>query len=796
MLWKNRLVSFVALLALGLGIGANSAIFSVINSLLLRPLPYDKPEGIVMVWESRPQQGVTENVVSAADFKDWREQNQVFQHLAAFQGDTFGLGDVEMATQIYGARVSSNFFTLLGIRPALGRTFNAEEETPGKEHVVLMSHGLWRNRFGADPRIIDRPIRLNDETYTVIGVLPPEFEFQDRDLQLWSPLVMTDKELSNRGLHYLTVVGRLKPGVTLEQARADMGGIAGRLAQAYPDKNEGHGVNLVSLHDQLGKTVKTALLMLLAVVLCVLLIACANVANLLLSLTVDRRKESAIRTALGASRMRIFRQFLTESLVLSILGGVIGLLFAFWGVKLITTLIPEVTSVTIYGWDKISVDGRVIGFTLAVAVLTGIVFGTAPALRASDFKLTEELKEGTKGSSGGSRSFLRNLLVVTEIALALTLLTGAGLMLKSFWRLQDVDPGFDPRNLLTMELPISTARYPTPAQQIAALQQITRRVEGLHGVEAVGAVFSLPLGGQRASRTFTVDGQAPQSSSQDARASYNAISPNHLRAMGIPLLKGRDFTEADLAAPPGAIIVNATLANRVWPGEDPLGRRIKIGGPQSTNPWLSVIGVAADARQASLNSDVRPEIYVPLTQSPVPNLYLTVRVTSDAATLAPEVRRAIQEVDGNQPVGNIRTMEEVLSESVAQPRLYAVLLGCFAALALLLSVVGIYSMMAYSVTQRTQEIGIRMALGAAPRDILRLILGQALLLTLIGGVIGLFGAFAATRLVSSLLFGISAQDPLTFVQVSLILLVVALAASYIPARRATRVEPLRALRHE
>jgi putative ABC transport system permease protein len=659
-----------------------------------------------------------------------------------------------------------------------------------------MTYGLWQERFGADRGIIDRTIRLNDESYRVIGVLPPDFEFQDRDLKLWAPLALTGEALANRGLHFLTVVGRLKSGVTLAQARSDMDSIAGRLAQSYPDQNEGHGVSLVPIKDQIGKTVKTALLILQVVVAFVLLIACANVANLLLASAVKRQKESAIRTALGASRMRIIRQFLTENIVLSFLGGVLGLLLAFWLIKVITALIPEVTSVTIYGWDKIRIDGRVVLFTFVVAVLTGIIFGTAPALRASDVKLSEELKEGTKGTAGGRKKFLRNLLVVTELALAVVLLIGAGLMLKSFQRLQDVNPGFNSQNLLTLELPISTTRYPTSAQQMTAFQQIAQRLEKVNGVEAVGAVFSLPLGGQRASRSYTVEGQAPQSSAKDARASYNAISPNYLRTMSIPLLKGRDFNEHDLVGPPAAVIVNATMARRLWPDEEPLGRRIKIGGQQSTNPWLSVVGIAADATQTGLDNVVRPEIYVPLTQTPVPNLYLVVRAASAASAIAPEIRRAILEVDRNQPVGIVRPMDDVLAESVSQPRLYAVLLGCFAALALILSVVGIYSMMAYSVTQRTQEIGMRMALGAQPRQILRLILRQALVLTMIGGIVGLLAAFAATRVMSSLLFGISVYDPLTFAEVLIVLLVVAFVAGYFPARKATRVDPWLALRHE
>lgn len=796
-LWKNRGITLVAALVLALGIGANSAIFSIVNALLLRTLPFEKSEQIVMVWEKRARQGSNETPVTAADFHDWREQNQSFEQLAAFNGASFTLTSSDQPEQYMGANVTSNFFSALGVKPMLGRAFSKEEEQPGSNHVVIMSYGLWQRRFGSDPNIINRQVALNGETYTVVGVMPTDFEFFDRDINWWSPLSLKEDELLNRGLHFLVVVGRLKQSVTLAQARADMETIASRLEQQYPDKNAGHGVNLIPINEQFSKDYKTILLILQFAVGFVLLIACANVANLLLSGAAKRQKEIAIRTALGATRLRLIRQLLTESVVLSLLGGLLSLILALRAISLIKTIIPEATNAIIPGWDKIGLDARVFGFTLLVSVLTGMLFGLAPAIYASKVDLNESLKEGTKGSAGSSRHRVRNILVISEIALALMLLIGAGLMIKSFQLLQHVNPGFETDNLLTMELPLSEAKYPTLAQQVIVLQQFEERINSIQGVKAAGLVFALPLSGHGASRTFTIEGQPPPTPTQEPRAGFNAISPTYLRAMGIPLLKGETFTQQDLLNNSnGKVIINSTLAQRYWPNEEPLGRRLKIGGAQSKNPWLTVIGVAGDVKHIGLDSDVKSEIYVPITQAPAPLVALVVRTASDPTKLVADVRNQIQSIDKDQPIGNIKTMNQVLAEAVAQPRLYTILIGIFAGLALLLAVLGIYSMMAYSVVQRTQEIGIRMALGAQPRDILRLVLSEGMRLTLIGVAIGLVGSFVVTRLISSLLFGVSATDPVTFIAVTSLSIVIALIASYVPARRATKVDPMIALRYE
>jgi putative ABC transport system permease protein len=813
MLLKKPGFTFVAVLALALGIGANTAIFSVINAVLLRPLPFNDPDRLVMVWGSAPQvQAEWDKLpASAAGFEDWREQNHVFEQLAAFKTWAWNLtGSNSEPEQVWGARVSADLFPVLGVKPLLGRTFLPEEERNGATHVILMGHGLWQRRFGSDPNIIGRTISLTGQSYTVVGVMPPGFKFPggtnmlsgfrfSPQTELWEPLAITNDDLKNRGTLNLAVIGRLKPNVTLEEAQAEMTTIARRLEEQYPDSNQGLGIKLVRLHEQVVGQVRLALLVLLATVGFVLLIACANVANLLLARSTSRQKEIAIRTALGAGRARLIRQLLTESVLLALVGGAAGLLLAFWGIDALGALIPE----NIPRANEIGIDARMLGFTLLVSLLTGLVFGLAPALQASRTDVNESLKEGMRGmTSSLGRNRLRSLLVVCEIALALMLLVGAGLLIRSFIRLQQVSPGFDPRSVMAAEvaLPFQPgAKYEDEKKQAAFFEQAIERIETIPGVESAGAVESLPLSGAVESSSFNIDGRAAaQSAAEQPNADYTEVSSHYFRAMGIPVIKGRAFTSDDRADAPGVVVINESLGRKYFAGEDPLGRRITFDNLKDPEAkWLTIVGVVGDVKQTNLNAETEPAIYLPHTQSPSPLMTLVVRTRSaDPTSVAASVRGEIRALDRDIPVTSMRAMEQVLAASVSQRRFSMLLLGIFAGVALLLAAVGIYGVMAYSVTQRTHEIGIRMALGAQGGDILKLVVGQGMILALIGVAIGLAAALLLTRVMMSLLFNVSATDPLTFAAVSLLLITVALIACYIPARRAMRVDPMEALRYE
>jgi putative ABC transport system permease protein len=793
-LWKSPTFTLVAVVALALGIGANSAIFSVVNAVLLRPLPYAEPERLVMVWEENAKAGYPRDTPSAGNFIDWREQSQVFEGMAALAEQSFNLTGAGEPERIAGQRVSAGLFPLLGVEPQSGRALLPEEDQPGRDRVVVLSHGLWQRRFGSDPSLVGRSISLNGESYAVAGVMPPGFQFPDRETQLWVPIAFSSEEAANRGRHYLSVVARMKHGVTLRQAQGEMDAIAARLREQHPDENRDLGATVTTLHEHVAGEIKPALLVLLGAVGFVLLVACANVANLLLARAAARQKEIAVRVALGASRLRLVRQFLTESVLLGALGGGAGLLLSVWGVGLLKTFIPEDISQA----AQVSVDARVLGFTAAVSLLTGLVFGLAPAAQASRFNLNETLKEGGRDSAAGARgNRLRNLLVVTEVALALVLLVGAGLLVNSFLRLRGVDPGFRTDNLLKMTVLPAEQKYPDRARRAVFYTELLNRVKTLPGVQSAAVTTSLPLTATGDSQGFSVEGRPDPPGERRPAVVTRVVSPDYFATLGIPVLRGRGFDDQqDRAGVAPSILINEAMARRYWPGEDPLGKRITMGTPES-GPWMPVVGVVRDVRQFELESEPKPQVYLSYLQAGIfrPK-QLVVRTSVEPRGLAASVRGAVWSVDKDQPVSDISTMEEVVSESLARQRFSVLLLGVFAGLALLLAAVGIYGVMSYTVEQRRHEIGIRMALGAQAGDVLRLAVGQGLKLVLWGVLLGLCAALALTRLMSSLLYGVSATDPATFAAISLLLVCAGLLASYIPARRATKVDPLTALRYE
>ena len=658
----------------------------------------------------------------------------------------------------------------------------------------MMNHGLWQRRFGSDMKIIGKPLTLNGFACTVVGVMPPDFQFPSREAELWVPISFTPQQAANRGRHYLQVLARMKPGVSLQQAQAEMSAIAVRLQQQYPASNTDLGAAVTPLHEHVAGDIKPALLILLGAVGFVLLVACANVANLLLARAAVRQKEIAIRVALGASRLRLIRQFLTESILLAALGGVVGLLLSLWGVSLLQSFIPE----NISQIKAVSIDAKVLGFTLLVSLLTGLIFGLAPATQASNFNLNETLKEGGRDSAAGSRgNRIRSLLVIAEVAVSLLLLIGAGLLINSFLRLRNVDPGFRINNLLTMKVVLPKAKYPDAARRSAFYTDLIHRVESLPGVKSAAVTTNLPLYRQGNSIGIVIDGRPDPAPGQEPIVVTRVISPSYFSTMGIQLLQGRQLNEQDKADSPAVAIISETMARKLWPGEDPLGKRISPGKPKSPDEWITIVGMVKDVRQFELNADPKPQMYLSYAQAGFfdPN-DLVVSTNVEPLSLASTVRKAVWEVDKDQPVSDIRTMEDILSESIARQRFSMLLLGIFAALALVLAAVGIYGVMSYSVAQRTREIGLRMALGAKASDVLKLVVGQGLKLVLIGVVFGLVAAFILTRVMSSLLFGVTATDPITFITISLVLISVAVLASYIPARRATKVDPMIALRYE
>ena len=788
MLWKRPGFAAVVVSTLALGIGANTAIFSVVNAVLLRPLPYRNAERLVWV-AGNVRGGTNRASVSPPDYVDYRAQNTVFEEFAASGSvasavNLTGAGEPERLT---GSRVTANYFRAFGVKPALGRVFGGDEERAGPEPVAVLSDGLWRRRFGGDPSVVGKSLTLDGKAVTVVGVAPPEFQYP-AGTELWVPLDLDDPEMKIRAAHFLRPIGLLKEGVTLEQARAETDLIARRLEEQYPETNERWSLNLVPLEEQVVGGVRTSLWVLLGAVGFVLLIACANVSNLMLARAAGLRRELALRTALGASRWRVARQQLTESVLLALAGGALGLLLASWGVDVLTALgagdIPRTR--------EIGVDGRVLAFTAALSVLTGLVFGLLPALRASRTNLNEVLKDAGRGTAGPGRGRVRAALVVSEIALALTLLVGAGLLVKSFVGLRRVNPGFEPANVLTVRIDLARARYAKPEQAAAFFGELQRRVAGLPGVEAVGMVSELPLSGQPNDMYFSVAGRPPQTADQKVTADYRRVNHDYFRAMRVPVLRGRGFTEQEVAGNAQVVVINETLARNFFPDEDPLGRRLVIDFGKAEE--FEIVGVAADVLHRSLEGGVYQMMYVPTLR--IGGTNLVVRTSSDPLALASAVRGEVAAVDREQPISAVRAMEEVVSGSVAQQRFRTLLLAAFACVALLLAGVGIYGVIAYSVTHRTHEIGVRMALGAGVADILKMVIGQGMALALAGVALGLLAALALTRVLSSLLFGVTATDAATFAAVSFLIAAVAFLACLLPARRATKVDPMVALRYE
>jgi putative ABC transport system permease protein len=792
MLWKNPGFTFVAAFTLALGIGANTAIFSVVNAVVLRPLPFPDAERLVWFDGVNPARGITESSLSLPDYLDWQSQADTFQSMTAFvQGGAILSGEDAEPERVPRGVVTASFFPTVGVNPALGRALLPEDELPGSEPVAVLSHELWQRRFGANPNVAGGKFSLSGRTVTVVGVMPAGFDYPAR-AQLWSPL-KTDADDRRRDNRYLQVLARLKPEATRAEAQTQIDALSARFAQQYPETNGGQSAKLTGLQEWTTRGVRTSLLLLFGAVGFVLLIACANVANLLLARGAARRKEIALRTALGAGRPRIIRQLLTESLLLAFVGGAAGLILSLFLTDLLIALSPA----DVPRLNEIKLDARVLAFTAGVVSLVGLLFGLAPAWQASKTDLNEVLKDGGRSSTEGrGRNRLRAMLVVAEMALSLLLLVGAGLLVKSFVLLREVNSGFDPVNVLTMRVSLPGARYAEPQQRAAFFSELTERVRALPGVEAAGATLSLPLGGSNFSvgRSFVREGR-PLVSAESLDTDYFVATPDYFKTMRIPVKAGRAFAEQDRAESPPVVVVNESLARQVFPGEDPVGKRLTVWRDEKFA--REIVGVVGDVKSSRLDAQTNSQIYVPYAQDAGWGaLTLAVRTTVEPETLTAGVRGAVLSIDKHQPVHDIKTMDDVLTASVANNRLVVLLFGLFALFALLLATVGIYGVMSYSVAQRTHEIGIRMALGAQQADVLRLIFKQGLALTLAGVGLGLVGSFALSRLLSSLLFGVSPTDPVTFGGLSLLLAGVALLACYVPTRRAMKVDPMVALRSE
>ncbi|MFL6333881.1 MAG: ABC transporter permease [Pyrinomonadaceae bacterium] len=800
-LWKSKGFTAVAVVTLALGIGANTAIFSVVNGLLLRPLPYADSERLAIIWTHSPGANVAQDWPSPGQFSAVKAGTTAFGDLALAQGQSLNLAGESGAERIGAVRTTSNMFALLGVRPVLGRVFLPEEDAPGRPPAVVLSHGLWQRRFGSDPAVLGRSIALSGDSYEVVGVMPPDFQLgyevmptvgsvQQADVLL--PLPLSAERMARQGDENYNIVGRLKPGATVEQAQAELNLVARNLGQQFPEnypQSRAFSFSVRPLLEQVVGDVRPALLVLLGAVAFVLLIACANVANLLLARAAVREKEMAVRTAIGAGRGRIVRQLLTESVALSFVGGVLGLIVAVWGLDGLRALSPG----NIPRLQNVALDGRVLLFTSAVTMLTGVLFGLAPALRASRVNLGETLKEGGRALAGGGGQRLRNALVVAEVALSLVLLVGAGLLIRSFMRVQQVEPGFDARGVASLRLSVGGTPYQgEPSSEY--YRQLLERTRALPGVESAGLVTILPLGGGIGWGGVTIEGYVPAGGQDEIQADYRIAGVGYFETMRVPLKSGRYFDERDAEDAAPVAIIDESMARTYWPGADPVGRRLKTGGDDA--PWMTIVGVVGGVKQYALDTDSRVTVYLPHGQNPSGTMYLVARTEGDAGVLAPSLTKEARAIEPNVAVFDVKTMEGRLSESLARRHFAMLALGLFALVALLLAAVGIYGVMSYSVAQRTREIGVRVALGASRRDVLGLVLKRGMLLALVGIGAGLAGAFALTRLMSSLLFGVSAADPLTYVAISLLLGTAALLACYVPARRATKVDPMVALRYE
>ncbi len=785
-LLKRPGFTVVAVMTLALGIGANTAIFSVVNTVLLRPLPYRDAKNIVAIWQNNAKAGVARNDVSPANFLDWQDQSRSFASIAGVEPFGFSMIGNGEPEQFRAWLVTTGFFETLGTNAIRGRTFTAQDYQPGNERVVVIGYALWQRRFGGDQNLVGQKLTLNGQPFTVVGVMPPEFQLP-ADREVWAPRVLRESDRTLRGATYWNVVARLKPGVTIGQAHDEMNAIAARLASQYPDTNGGVGATLVSLPEQLTGNVRSALWLLLGAVGFVLLIACANVANLLLVRGAERHREFAIRSALGAARIRLIRQLLTESVLLALLGGVGGMLVATWGVRAIVSL----NSAKIPRIEHVGMDIRVLVFAIGVSLFTAVLFGLIPAAQFSRPDLRSTLND-RGAATGSSRNWIRNSLVVAEVAVALVLLTGAGLLVRSFVSVTSVDPGFEKDRVLALQ--VFLRRNLTTEQVTKFYDQALEKTAAVPGVQSAALVASPPFINLEQDAPFTIQGQPAPPKGSEPTAFYTEVSPDYLNVLSVPLSRGRFFTKFDQNDSTPVVVVNQTMARRYFPNEDPVGKQLTIAFDHPET--REIVGVVGDVLHSGLDTNARPEMFVPYWQSPTPQMTFIVKTRPEASGLLASVKTAIREVNPNQTFAKTATMEELVNESLKQRRFNLFLLVSFAGLALVLAGIGVYGSINYSTRQRTHEIGLRLALGAQTSDVLRLIVGHGLALSLTGVAIGLVASFALTRLMSGLLFGISATDPLTFVSISLLLISIGFVASWIPARRATKVDPLVALRYE
>ena len=795
MLRKSPGFTIVAVLTLALGIGANTYIFSVVDALVLHPIAFPDPSREVALWERLPSIGADRIELSPANFLDWKSQNHVFDHFAVQSWWDANLGGVEHPELLHGFLVTPDYFAALEAQPVLGRAFLPEEGTPGNDHVAVLSYPLWRDHFSSDPAIIGKSVVLNGTRYAVVGVMGSDFN-HPAGAQVWGALAFTPQVAANRGSHYLDGFAHLAPGVTPAKAQAEVSAIASRLAQQYPQTNTGRDAHVMPLMEsEVGQT-RAPLLVLLVAVGVVLLIACANISNLLLARAGSRQREISIRAALGATRRRLIRQWLVESMLLGILGGGLGILLAFFCLKVQVVRIPPEFARMIPGWDKLGINTPVLLFTSIISLGTGLLFGFLPAFRASRLNLNDVLKEGAPSAGlGRRRGLLRNVLIVAEVALSLVLLTTAGLMMQSFVRLQHVSPGFNPDRLLAMFVALPEARYTSNQQTASFYEQLIDRVQTLPGVQSAATANIIPLAGMNSTWTLRIEGRPEPKPGEEPEASLRSISNSYFRAMQIPVLRGREFSSQDSAKSLQVVAVNEAFAARYWPGEDPLGKRMRFSGSPEDHPWRTVVAVVGNVRN-QLDVSAPSEMYFPLRQQTQTTMALVVRTYADPRNLAESVRAQVTALDPDQPVFDVMTMDDMRSVSVTGQRIGGTLMTAFAAFALLLAAIGLFGVIAYTVSERTHELGIRIALGAAPRAVFRLVVGQGMTLALIGLLIGLPLALGMGRAVSGLLYGIAPNDFTTFAAVAAILAAVALAACYIPARRAMRVDPMVALRNE
>lgn len=785
---KARAFTAIAILTLTIGIAANVTIFTVVNAVLLKSLPYKDPDRLIAIEESIPSQNLDSAEISYPNYVDWRKSIKVIQDVAVFTKSNVTIVSPDgRGERVSGARVSPNTFSVLGIAPAQGRDFLVEEGPPNKADVALISDLLWHNRFSSDPQIVGKTIKINGNVTTIVGVMPPRFRFPET-ADIWLPV----EARTQRGSHYLNAVARMGPGTTIEQAGAEMESIESQLKQAYPRENALFRIHVVSLKNLYNRETGPVLFALLGAVLFVLLIAVANVANLLLSRSTVRQREMALRAALGAGRGRIIRQLLTESLLLSFAGGAIGYLISLWAVDALVRAIPEELPFFI----NFAIDARVVGFAFAVSLVTGILFGLAPAFASSKPNLNETLKETSPQSSVGRRQTIRSFLITAEVALALVLLIGSGLMIESFFNIRRVQPGFDRNNVLVMNLSLTAANYKNAGSRAAFHRQALDRFSALPGVEVASGTSALPLSGSADGTGISVEGKEVTDPKDIAIANEQFIAPGYFRSMRIPLLTGRDFNDADNEKSQKVVIVDEALAKQYWPSEDPVGKRLKFGGPQSPEPWNIIVGVVGNIRQYGLKEASRPTVYISYQQNIPAYFTYVVRTAGSPQSLAGPAREALQSLDPEQPLYDVRTLDEVVRASYWDDRFFSDLFAIFASIALMLASVGIYGIVSYAVNQRVHEIGIRMALGARTADVLRLVVGQGMRPVFVGVAIGIVAALGVTKAISSLFFGVNAWDPIMFASLSALLLIVSIGASYIPARRATRVDPVIALRHE